>query len=161
MTAEKKKEILIKHRLWLETEGAEGERANLRYADLRGANLRYADLRGANLRYADLRGADLRGADLRQADLRGAYLSEADLRGADLRGSDLDFSSGLSLSCRSYGVTIDGKQVSQLLSHVLGCVSDSEEMEKLRSIPALAEIAGRFEHCPGWVSSGKDKPEEA
>ena len=46
--------ILENHKLWLKTNGEEGEKADLRGANLRGANLRDADLRGANLRDADL-----------------------------------------------------------------------------------------------------------
>lgn len=78
----------------------EGQRLDLREADLRGGellqtNLERADLRGANLRgtvlrLANLIQADLRKADLREADLSGAVLFQADLRGADLRGADLD-----------------------------------------------------------------------
>ena len=70
------KDILEKHKKWLNSEDG-GERADLRYADLRYADLRYADLRDADLRYADLRDADLRYADLRDADLRYADLSGA------------------------------------------------------------------------------------
>ena len=103
MEASKLKEILEKHKMWLNGEEG-GEKANLSGADLRGAdlyraNLRGASLRGASLRRANLSGADLRGADLREADLRGAnlicadlngaYLRWADLSGADLRGSDI------------------------------------------------------------------------
>ena len=55
---EKIKNILKKHKDWLEGE-SDGERA-----DLRGANLQDADLRVANLRGADLRDADLRVASL-------------------------------------------------------------------------------------------------
>jgi len=88
MDNEKLKEILERHRKWLNDEDG-GERANLRGANLRGVNLRGADLREANLRGADLREANLRGADLRGADLRGVNLRGADLRGANLRGADL------------------------------------------------------------------------
>ena len=77
------KEILEKHKKWLNGEGG-GERANLR-----GANLRDADLRGADLCDADLRGANLRGANLCSADLCNADLCSADLRVADLRSADL------------------------------------------------------------------------
>ena len=95
--------ILNKHEMWLLND-PRGERADLRWADLRGENLYKADLRGANLMGADLMGADLTGAnlykadlmetnlykaDLREANLRGADLSGADLRGADLSGADL------------------------------------------------------------------------
>jgi hypothetical protein len=96
--------VLTNHRVWVESSGREGTRADLRgadlqWADLQGANLRGADLReanlhgadlqGANLRSADLRGADLQWADLREANLREADLQWADLQGADLRGADL------------------------------------------------------------------------
>ena len=94
MDKDKLNEVLKQHKLWLETEGKEGKRANLSGDNLSGANLEYADLRGANLWYANLRKADLRGADLRKADLcgadlRGAELCDANLRKADLRGADL------------------------------------------------------------------------
>ena len=51
--------ILEKHKKWLLSDGKEGERADLRYADLRYAYLRSADLSSADLRYAYLRSADL------------------------------------------------------------------------------------------------------
>ena len=107
--------ILEQHRLWVESNGKGGKRADLsgkdlknanlcmadlRMADLRETTLCYTDLRGADLEQADLRGADLRraglheanlrGANLRGANLRGADLAQADLRGADLRGADLE-----------------------------------------------------------------------
>ena len=85
--------ILNEHKMWLRND-PEGERADLRGADLVIADLVRADLRGADLREAnlygaDLTGADLTGADLRGADLTGAYFREANLYGADLRGADL------------------------------------------------------------------------
>ena len=58
MNADKLKEILDKHQKWLNNE-PDGERANLR-----GADLSYANLYGANLSYANLYGANLRGAKI-------------------------------------------------------------------------------------------------
>ncbi|MFR3396030.1 MAG: DUF5758 domain-containing protein [Acutalibacteraceae bacterium] len=81
MDNEKLKEILERHRKWLNDEDG-GERADLREANLRGANLRGANLCEANLYGANLRGADLYGANLYGADLREANLREANLRGA-------------------------------------------------------------------------------
>ena len=81
-------EILKKHKIWLNNE-ENGERANLRCANLRGADLSDANLSGANLRNANLGGADLSDANLGNADLRGADLSDANLGNADLRGADL------------------------------------------------------------------------
>ena len=102
--------ILKEHQLWINSNGENGERAdlsnkNLRGENLRGANLRGADLRGANLRGADLRGADLRGADLFRADLFRADLFRADLEGADLEGADLEGANleGANLNLRFMG----------------------------------------------------------
>ena len=96
ITAEKLKDILAKHKKWLNGEEG-GEQADLRFADLYSAdlqcaNLQCADLYGANLRHADLRCAnlknvDLRGANLRHADLRCANLRNVDLYSADLQGA--------------------------------------------------------------------------
>lgn len=67
-TEQELKEILRKHKLWLEdSEQQDAERANLC-----GANLRYANLRGAYLRGANLYGANLCGANLYGANLYGA-----------------------------------------------------------------------------------------
>ena len=88
MDNEKLKEILERHRKWLNDEDG-GERADLREANLRGANLRGANLCEANLYGADLSGANLRGANLRGADLYGANLYGADLREANLREANL------------------------------------------------------------------------
>ena len=76
--------ILKEHQLWIDSNGENGERA-----DLSNKNLTGADLTGANLRRADLKGADLKGADLRGADLRGANLFRANLIGANLIGANL------------------------------------------------------------------------
>ena len=50
---EKIKDILKKHKDWLEGE-SDGERADLRGANLRGANLQNADLQNADLQGANL-----------------------------------------------------------------------------------------------------------
>ena len=49
--------ILEAHRKWVESEGKEGERANLYRANLQGADLREANLQRAYLYWANLRGA--------------------------------------------------------------------------------------------------------
>ena len=89
MTAERIKEVLELHKVWLNINGEQGERADLSGADLSGANLRGARLRGAHLWRANLRGADLRGADLRGANLDGANLYGANLREANLSKASL------------------------------------------------------------------------
>ena len=120
MTQKEIREVLTRHKRWLEeSEGwSEDDMANLRGADLRGAylrgaNLYGADLYGADLREADLRGADLYGADLRGADLYGADLREADLRGADLRGAYLRGAKNIPFipyACPDFGMFIGFKK---------------------------------------------------
>ena len=78
------KKILDQHKLWIENNCRQGERA-----DLRGAILTDANLICADLYCADLTGADLTGADLRSADLTGANLRSANLTGANLIGANL------------------------------------------------------------------------
>ena len=92
-------QVLEQHKLWIETNGAEGQRANLfdaelycaylagtdlRDANLIGANLARANLWGANLYAANLTGANLNCANLSGANLMGAFLTGANLSGADL-----------------------------------------------------------------------------
>ena len=80
MTQEEIREVLEKHKRWLnESEGwSEEDRANLSRANLSGADLSRANLSGANLS-----GADLYGADLSRANLSRANLSRANLSGAE------------------------------------------------------------------------------
>lgn len=59
VTPDELAKILERHKKWIDTEGEEGERA-----DLRGANLRGATLQGANLQEANLQGANLQEANL-------------------------------------------------------------------------------------------------
>ena len=84
-------QILEQHKLWIETNGVQGERANLVGANLRDADLTYANLTGANLTVANLIGANLTGADLTDANLTGVNLGGADLKGANLEGANLQY----------------------------------------------------------------------
>jgi uncharacterized protein YjbI with pentapeptide repeats len=89
------KQILEAHQKWLESEGEEGQQADLRKADLRKADFMQANLRNAVLREANLEEANLLGADLTKVSLRDANLQEANALGAilekaDLRGANLN-----------------------------------------------------------------------
>ncbi|GAC1669803.1 MAG: hypothetical protein NVS9B4_25860 [Candidatus Acidiferrum sp.] len=77
-------EVLDQHKLWVESSGESGSKA-----DLCGVNLANADLTGVNLEGAHLHKVNLCGADLSMANLRGANLVQADLRNATLLGTDL------------------------------------------------------------------------
>ena len=137
--------ILDNHKLWLRTNGEQGERANLSYANLRSANLS-----SANLRYADLRSADLRYANL----------SSANLRYADLSSADLDFSA-FPLWCGGLNVHIDDKQATQLLYHLVRNVqyskNTSSEMKKICKLKSIIRKANEFhrvDEC-GEIDGGK------
>jgi uncharacterized protein YjbI with pentapeptide repeats len=73
-----------RHRIWLETEGAGGERF-----DLRAAGLADVDWSGLNICEVDLRDAILEGAKLRGADLFGVLFAGVKLDGADVSGANL------------------------------------------------------------------------
>jgi len=77
-------QILDEHKMWVESGGDAGVKA-----DLTGANLAGADLTGVNLQDATLTKTNLAGADLSMANLRGANLVHADLRNAILLGTEL------------------------------------------------------------------------
>ncbi len=83
-------EVLKQHRLWINSSGKSGARANLSGANLREADLHGADLRQANLSSTDLSGADLSRAALQFADLHGANLNDASLRDAQMNWAILD-----------------------------------------------------------------------
>jgi len=93
-------EILDQHKIWVESGGESGLRADfsglaLAKADLTGVNLQGASLHKADFRGADLSLANLRGASLVRADFRGANLLGAELRGANLMGANLYGAEGL------------------------------------------------------------------
>ena len=68
------KAVLDQHRLWLESGGKQGKRADLEGVNLEGVNLVGANLVGAYLVDAYLADANLHGAILRGVNLNGANL---------------------------------------------------------------------------------------
>jgi len=88
MKASELKAIIESHKLWLDSEGKEGERVNLSGANLSGANLRGVNLTRANLTCAYLTSANLTEVNLTRANLTCAYLSGANLSRAKF---DLNF----------------------------------------------------------------------
>jgi len=147
MNKDELNKILDNHKLWVQTCGEQGERADLSYADLRGANLRGANLSDANLRGANLRGANLSDANLRGANLSYADLSDANLSDANLSGADLDYSA-FPLWCGGLDVHIDDKQATQLLYHLVRNVqyskNTSAEMKKLCMVKSIVKKANEF-----------------
>src|SRR5437879_62223 len=93
-------EILDQHKIWAESGGELGAKAdltgvNLAKADLTGVNLQGAHLHRMNLAGADLSMAKLRGASLVRSNLQNANLLGTELRGANLMGANLYGAEGL------------------------------------------------------------------
>jgi uncharacterized protein YjbI with pentapeptide repeats len=93
-------EILDQHKMWVESGGESGVKAdlcgiNLAKADLTGVNLQGAILHRMNLVGADLSMANLRGASLVRSNLQNANLLGTELRGANLMGANLYGAEGL------------------------------------------------------------------
>ena len=121
MDNEKLKEILERHRKWLNNEDG-GERAYLCEANLCGANLYGANLRGAYLCGANLYGANLRGAYLCGANLGGADLCGANLCGANLGGADLCGAKNIPfipLACPERGEFVGFKKIGEYIVELL------------------------------------------
>jgi hypothetical protein len=124
-------EILDKHKKWLNCEEG-GERADLRYSNLRGSDLSDSILRNSDLRYGDLRNSNL--------------------RGADLRGSNLDYSAW-PLWCGSLKAYVDDRIAIQLLYHTLSVVQHSpyvsDELKRALLTPGNIDAANRFHRVKG------------
>lgn len=87
--------VLEDHKVWGNTGGKQGRRANLERvnlvgADLHGVNLAEANLYQCNLSKANLQGASLAKANLLGAQMGGANLQKASLWEADLQGARLN-----------------------------------------------------------------------
>lgn len=110
LTQEEVNKILTKHKLWLDTDGEEGEIAIFSGLDLSGMKFREADLtdacfKGAILIGADFHGANCTGADFTYADCENAIFTGADLTdarcydsnfvGAKLTGANITDAKGL------------------------------------------------------------------
>ena len=171
MTQKELNERIAQHKLWLDTDGKEGDRfvayerhlrgvslvdADLRCASLQGADLRDANLLGARLSYADLSGADLSGADLSGADLRHADLFKADIQRVNLQhadfshsclcGSDIDYSSW-PLSFGSLDVKVDTSIARQIAYHFCPyhfCRLDCDDPEYIRLRNEMIDFANGF-----------------
>jgi len=68
--------MLASHRLYLQSEYHQGQRANFSSADLAGRDFSGLNLRGIKMDRAVLRGANFVGAHLQSANLAGALLGE-------------------------------------------------------------------------------------
>jgi len=83
--------VLYKHKCWVESDGKNGEQAELIKFNLREKNLSHVNLEKAKLSGSNFSKANLMGANLKGASLKGAILNEAKLLFADLDGGELRF----------------------------------------------------------------------
>jgi uncharacterized protein YjbI with pentapeptide repeats len=116
--------ILDQHKLWSESLGLQGKRANLQSAYLARAYLGGANLWRAILTGANLRGADLPVANLTDANLTDANLWRANLTGANLRGADL---SGANLYCAN----LEGAILPDISWIIPGCLAQLNNIKYL------------------------------
>jgi uncharacterized protein YjbI with pentapeptide repeats len=128
--------ILDQHRIWVESGGEAGTKAdlcgaNLENADLTGVNLQGAFLQRANLRGADLSMANLRNASLVQSDLSNANLLGAELRGANLMGATLYGVEGLWLG-RLGGANLYDAMLPETISSIDGSKTVWEATRSVR-----------------------------
>jgi uncharacterized protein YjbI with pentapeptide repeats len=128
--------ILDQHRIWVESGGEAGAKAdlcgaNLEKADLTGANLQGAFLQRANLRGADLSMANLRHASLVQADLCNANLLGTEFRGANLMGATLYGAEGLWLG-RLGGANLYDAMLPETISSIDGAKTVWETTKSAR-----------------------------
>jgi uncharacterized protein YjbI with pentapeptide repeats len=83
------KQILEEHAKWLESNGKEGEKANLEKINLENFNLIKVNLQKADLSGANLVNANLQNAKLYDANMQKAFLFDANLHKAKLSRANL------------------------------------------------------------------------
>lgn len=82
-------QVLAAHLRWLETNGEQGTRLNMKGMDLGGRNLDGYDFSGTDFRGARLDRTSMKNVKLVAADLRMASMINANFTGSDLRGAYL------------------------------------------------------------------------
>lgn len=139
-------DVLLQHRVWAESDGKSGARADLTNNFLPGVDLSGVNLRGAFLRKTDLAGADLsftdlRGACLVQANLQKVNLIEARLRDAALQGTNLEGVTEL-LPTQLGGANLFGavlpKHLPELLFHRMKAMAYAAQFTRRLFVALLA-----------------------
>ena len=84
------KQIFKEHKKWLKSKGKEGERADLRFSNLKKVTLKKTILAFADMQRSNLIGANLQQANLIRTNLKKSYLSQANLKKANLFKANLE-----------------------------------------------------------------------
>ena len=104
ITPDKLEEVLYDHKLWLDTDGKQGKKADLSFTSFRNHNLSNLDLRYAKLNNSNFSGLSINNTDFRYANIneslwKGVTLTCVDLRDAEIQDS---FFSGLDMDGNTY-----------------------------------------------------------
>lgn len=144
MTQRELDRVIADHRLWLESVGEQGKRA-----DLTGVNLTGLNMSGADMTWAIMSGANLTGLDMTGIDMTGAIMAGAIITGAKFAGTNIDYSCW-PLWCGSLDVIVDKRIFAQLAYHLCRLLVDDPECIAAQN--ALADIANQFhraDECGG------------
>ena len=127
--------------------GAKMNGAKMNGAKMNYANMNYASLNNAKMNYANMNGAEMNGADM-----NGAEMNYAEMNGAEMNDeTTLDFSTGLSFKCSSFGIKASLRLAAQLLYHFerinFTACPEAEEIKNLPQVKALANKFHRVQEC--------------
>jgi uncharacterized protein YjbI with pentapeptide repeats len=150
--------LLDAHRLWLETGGKKGGRADLEGADfqgaveLKGANLQRAILNHAEFKNADLTNANFQVAELRRANFDGAILRDTNFREADLQNANLETAAFL-LNSQLAGTNVAGAKLPKPIAEFEGLKTIAEATSNAQKL--LIAMLGGCLYC--WLTIGTTK----
>src|SRR6266404_1231719 len=162
MASPRHPEELIKaleaHKLWLESKGKQGQRANFQNAslneirDLGGANLQGAILNGANFANSDLTDTNFQGAELRRAVFSEAMLRRTNFRETDLQNANLE-SANFLLSAQLTGADVAGANLPKAVAGFEGLKVIAEATSNAQKL-FLAMLGGSLY---SWLTIGTTK----
>ena len=139
-TAVELSKILKEHERWYDTDEDEGEKVDLRYANLSYANLSRANLLCADLSAAILMDANMSEANLSRADLSAANLFSVGLMDANLSRADL-IDASLSLA------DLSGANLTQVENLSINQLSEVKTLYKAELDPELKkQVKDKYPH---------------
>ena len=152
------KEVIIKgENFKIAFELAVKENVDFSFASLNNAKMNYANMNGAKMNNAKMNYANMNGAKMNSAKMNGAEMNYAKMNGAEMNGAEmndettLDFSTGLSFKCSSFGIKASLRLAAQLLYHFerinFTACPEAEEIKNLPQVKALANKFHRVQEC--------------
>jgi hypothetical protein len=150
--------IVKGHRLWLESGGKEGKRADLSDKklhvgfELKGVYLRGAILNGADFENADLTDTNFQRAELRRANFGKTALRRTNFREADLQNANLEEANFL-LSTQLAGADVTGAKLPQAIAQFEGLKTIAEATSNAQKL-FIAMLGGCLY---SWLTIGTTK----